>query len=241
MSYLKTACLSLITPFYLISFPLTADDAVLEEAVPPAAPMAAPEVKPGKPRVIGKFYCADSVQALPKLQALKNQDPDCNKLIIKFENFPISKEIFVDVKRLDSVDPTEYERKFSFFIGEDGKIQVTNSDHRLNHLLIGSRGYLPGETVYFRFRTEDGSIDKEISGIPTPAVVTNKEGKPVIRAELVSVNPTAYRIHLPQVENGEEYDLRATSLGETIKSRPTYNKSTGFLYAPAAKGIDLCR
>lgn len=229
MNNSKTTYLSLITPFFLICSPLIGADNVPEAN--------APQEAQNEPRIVGKFYSADTIQALPRLKAIKDQDPECNKIALKPENFPVGKEIDVEVKRLGSINPKEYEHKFSFVVLEDGTIQVSNSDHRLKVILIGSRGYLPGETVSFRFVTADGTIDKESSGIPTPALVRNKEGDVVIKAEMVSLNPTVYKVELLQVQDGEEFDLKATSVGDIIKSRPKYNKSKGFLYTPEAKGI----
>lgn len=242
MSFLKNACLVLITPALLIGSTLPADEAFVME-IPgittqdSPAPVEPQQSTTGEPRVIAKFYTADAIQAIPRLKALKDQDPESNKILFGLENFPTDKEIFVDIKRHASITPDEYETKFSFIVGDDGLIRVSNSDHQLRAIVVGSRGYLPGEKVYFRFHSADGTIDKEISGVPVPAIVYDKEGKQVIRAEMVSVLPTVYRIDLPQLEDGEEYELKASSVGETVKSRPKYNKAKGFMYSPAAKGI----
>ena len=194
------------------------------------------------PRVSAKFYSADAIQAIPRLKKLAAQEPEYNKIIFKLEGFPRHQEINFEIKRLASKDPKSFEHKVTFTIDDDGYILISNSGHRLQNLIGSSHGYLPGERVIYRFSTADGTISREISGVPTPAVVKNKDHKVVLRANLVSVNPTVYQIILPGFEEGEEYDFKSTSVGETAKAKPKYVKNKPFLYSPSAnsrnKGAD---
>lgn len=184
-------------------------------------------------RIKAKYYTADTIQALPKLKPLSVQEPEYNKIIFRLEGYPKHKEIILDVKRLASLDPKAYEPKVSFSIQDDGLMLITNTQQRLQNIVSSSRGFLPGERVVYRFRTADGAISKEISGVPTPAVLKTKDGKIALKAELISVNPTVYKIDLPQMKEGEEYDLQSTSLGEITKAKPKYSASTPIHYAPA--------
>nr|QIQ10861.1 hypothetical protein OJOKFFHK_00004 [uncultured bacterium] len=51
---------------------------------------------------------------------------------------------------------------------------------------------------------------------------------------MVSVDPTVYQIILPGMADGEEYDFKSTSLGETTKAKPKYSKKKPLLYSPSA-------
>lgn len=195
-----------------------------------------PTEKQNEPRILVKYYSAEAIQALPRLKPLANQEPEYNKILFKLENFPKNKEIILEIRRLASDDTKTYERKVSFSIQDDGSMVITNTDHKLQTLIGSSRGYLPGEMVHFRFRTADGDVEKETSGVPAPAILKDNDHNIVLKAELVSVNPTVYQISLPTMDDGEEYVLKSTSIGETIKAKPKYVKDTAFHYAPAANG-----
>lgn len=199
---------------------------------------AVEEQKSGQsePFIRVKYYSADAIQAIPRLKPLANLEPECNKVLFKLENFPKNEEIILEIKRLASDNPKAYERKVSFFIEDDGSILIAGSDQHLQTIICSSHGFLPGERATYRFRTADGSINKEISGIPTPAVVKNKDYEVQLKAELVSINPTVYQISLPTMEDGEEYELKATSIGQITRAKPKYVKNTPFHYSPVAEG-----
>lgn len=186
-----------------------------------------------EPRIKAQYYSSDAIQAIPRLKPLTAQEPEYNKIIFQLKGYPKNKDIVLEIKRLASLNPKAYEKKFSFTIQQDGSMLIANSDQKLRAIISSSRGFLPGERVYYRFRTDDGAIDKEISGIPTPAIVKNKEGKVALKAELLSVNPTIYQIELPVMNEGEEYELKSTSVGEITQAKPKYSEKTPFHYTPA--------
>lgn len=189
-----------------------------------------------EPRIHAKYYSADAIQALPRLKVLASQEPEYNKILFKLENYPRHQEIFLEIKRLASVDSKAYESKVAFSIQDDGTMLISNTDQPLQTLICSSSGFLPGESVFYRFRTADGKIDKEISGIPTPAILKDKDHKIVLKAELASLNPTVYTIFLPTMEEGEEYDFKSTSVGDIIKAKPKYTKNKPLRFSPSAKG-----
>lgn len=189
-----------------------------------------------EPRILVRYYSADAVQALERLKPLAALEPEYNKIIIKLEGYPKNKEIFFDVKRIVSKDPQSYETKMSFSIQNDGTLLITNTNRHLLSLICSSRGYLPGELVTFRFRTADNAISKEVSGIPTPATIKDKEHHVVLQAELMSEDPTVYNILLPSMNEGEEFELKSTSLGAIVKGKPIYHKGMPLHYAPGVKG-----
>lgn len=188
-----------------------------------------------EPCIKAQFYTSDAVQAIPRLNALTKQDPEYNKILFKLENFPKNQEMIFEIKRLASNNSNAYEPKFSFIIQDDGTLKIKDTDQHIQTIISSSHGYLPGEKVHYRFRATDGSVKKEILGIPTPAEIKDENFKVIIKADLVSVDPTVYKISLPGLNEGEEYDLKSTSLGETLKAKPKYFKNKPFHLSPGGK------
>lgn len=192
------------------------------------------KVDPNAPRVKALFYSADAVQAIPRLKALAKQEPQYNKILFKLENFPKNQEIIFENRRLAGIDPKAYEHKVSFIIKDDGSMFIKGTDQRIQTIISSSHGFLPGERVVYRFRTADGAISKEVSGIPSPAVIKDKDYRTILKADLVSISPTVYRISLPTMNEGETYDLKSTSFGETVKAKPRYTKKKPFHFSPGS-------
>lgn len=202
-------------------------------ALLPSSITIAQEQEP-RPYIKAQYYSADAVQALPRLKPLRNQDAEYNKILFKLENYPKHQEIILEIKRLASLEPRTYEPKITFSIQDDDSLLLKDSHQRLQRLISSSRGFLPGERVSYRFRTADGSLTKEVSGIPTPAVVKEENGTVALKAELISINPTMYKIEIPAMAEGEEYDLLSTSVGEIVRAKPKYSASQPLHYAPAS-------
>lgn len=224
MSKIATTCLTLLAPFYLLSTSIYS----IENAPNPSTIQAGPQLK-------AKFHSAEAIHILPKLQYLDANDPGFNKVLFTLEGYPKNKDISFEMKRLASKNPDVYQPIVVFSIMDDGTyLTKTQPPQRLNAIIASSHGFLPGERVTYRFRTLDGTVDKEISGIPAPASFKDDHGKVVVRAEMVSVSPTVYTIDFPQMKEGEEYELKATTLGETVTAKPKYTKSKPFHYSPSA-------
>lgn len=187
------------------------------------------------PRIKTLYYSAQAVQALPRLKPLAGQEPEHNKILFKLEGYPKDKEIILEIKRLASPDPKSYEKLVSFKIQDDGAMIISGTEQQIQTVIGNSRGFLPGERVYYRFRTADGQVDNETSGVPTPAVVRDKDYRIVLKANLVSVNPTAYEITFPTMADGEEYELKSVSVGDITRAKPKNDKNKPLLFAPAAK------
>jgi hypothetical protein len=188
-----------------------------------------PESK--QPRIRARFFSAEAVHAFSKLQHLRSEDAEFNKILFKFDNFPANQEIILEIKRQAGPNADKYFPLFNFSLLDDGTI-LMQDQQRLNALIMSSKGFLPGERVFFRARTTDWSVSKEISGILVPAIFRDDQGKIAIKAELFSVSPTVYAIDLPQMTDGEEYQLKSQSIGATVKAKPKYNKAKPFHYSP---------
>jgi len=231
VSYIKSTSFTILTALAL-TFALVADETDNEAM----SLIEEPATAANEPRIRAQLYSPDAIQAIERLTPLVKQEPESNKILLKLENFPKKQEILLEVKRLASVDPKAYEHKVSLTIQDDGSMLINGTEQKLQTIISHSSGYLPGERVFYRFRSIDGQVDKEISGISTPAVLRNKNHEIVLKAELASVNPTAYKIFLPMMEDGEQFELKSTSVGDIAKAKPKYAKNKPFLYAPAPNG-----
>lgn len=235
----------------LANEPSASETPELQEVFQPASPIqeaitppqeakldiAMPRDKRPESRILARYYSAEAIQALPRLKSLAAVEPEYNKMILKIEGYPKNQEIFFEEKRLASANPESYEKKMSFSIQNDGTMLITNTDQHLLSLVCSSRGYLPGEPVTFRFRTADNKFNNEISGTPTPAIIRDKDLHIALKAELLSYEPTVYNITLPSMKEGEEFEIKATSVNEIVRGKSTYKKDMPPLhYAPTAKG-----
>lgn len=191
-------------------------------------------ITPEQPQIKTRFFSAEAIKGIPKLEPLEAQDPGFNKILIKLEGFPKNKEIIGEIKRIAGDTPGQYQQIIDFKIQEDGSI-VTDKRQKLRALVGSGKGFLPGERVFYRFRTADGSIDKEISGIPNPVIARNKKGKIEATAELISLSPTVYLLDFPQMEEGDKYEIISSSLGATVKAKGVYSKGKPIHYSPEAK------
>lgn len=189
-----------------------------------------------EPQIHTRFFSGDAIQVLPKLKHLNAQDPWYNKILFKVEGFPIQQNLIMEIKRLASSNPDQFYPILNFSIQEDGTYLLNNKD-TLKTIVSSSRGFLPGERVTYRIRTTDHSVEKEVSRIPTPVIFEDKQGKIVLRAELLSLSPTVYLIEFPTMNEGEEFDLKASSIGEIVKAKPRFSSSKPFHFSPAAKGM----
>lgn len=189
------------------------------------------------PLVKAKFYSTYATGLIPRLQELRNFDPECNKIVFKLENYPTNQEIVFEVKRsVEKSGEANYAAQMSFTILEDGSIVSANGQETLKYIVSSSRGYLPGERVFYRFRTSDGSLVKEVSGIPNPITFKDEHGQVAMSAELLTASPTVYLIDFPTMAEGEEYELKSTSVGETTKAKTKYTTNTPIHYTPAVRG-----
>lgn len=181
------------------------------------------------------FIQADHTDQLPKLKPLLEKDPGYHKMLFRQIGFPTEKEIVWETKRLASTTPTKYEPDLTFVIHTDGSME-TSTGKPLKALISTSRGYLPGERVTYRFRAADGSVSDEVTLYPQPIIARDDDGKVLLRAEMTTMIPTTYRIELPQMEEGEEFEIKSTSLGQTLKTKGNYSKKDAVMYMPAVEG-----
>lgn len=213
------ACFVLIAPWHAFS-------AGAEE--PAAVSYVAHE-----PHIEAHLFSADAVHFLKKLKQFEEQDPGFNKIVFKLEGFPTHQDIILETKYLTDSTHT-YHPLMTFTILEDG-FYLTSDHLRQGYIVSSSRGILPGERVYYRFHTADGSVDKEVAGIPNPIALHDKEGNVTLQAEIVSVSPTAYVIEMPMMQEGEEYRLKTVTVGAIVTAKPKYSSKHPLHFSPSAK------
>lgn len=222
MSKLLQTCIALCTVTCLVPTLDAANDQ-------PAA-----QIQSNEPRVKSKFFSAEAIHILPKYQYLNNSDPGFNKILFTFENFPKNKEIIFEMKRLASKNKDAYQPIITFSIQDDGSYLVnTQPPQKLNAFIASAKGFLPGEKVTYRFHTADGSVNREITGIPAALTYRDDKGKVALRVELLTVEPTAYVIDFPTMQEGEEYEVKSTSVGEIATAKPRFSKNKPFHYSPS--------
>jgi len=187
-----------------------------------------------EPTIEAHFFPSDAVHEIPKLQQFEAEDPGFNKVAFKLKGFPSNQQIVLEIKVLTTKNDT-YHPLLTFSILDDGSYFV-GSKRMQKYIVSSSKGFLPGERVYYRFRTADGSVSKETSGIPNPAVFRDKEGNVALRAEILSTQPTVYAIDLPTMGEGEEFNLKTVSMGQITTGKPKYSSKTPFHFSPGGKG-----
>jgi hypothetical protein len=64
-------------------------------------------------------------------------------------------------------------------------------------MIISERGFLPGEKVFFRIKPQNSTKYEMISFYPSPLVLQDTDGKELAVAELTTIIPTAYTLHIP--------------------------------------------
>jgi hypothetical protein len=195
--------------------------------------IASLELFPLVPHVESHFFTADAIQALPKLKQFDAVDPGYNKIVFKLIGFPENELVKMEIKRLSRNKASDFQPVMSFTIQEDGSY-LTEDDHRQKYIVASSHGILPGERVTYRFSVAERSLSTELHGIPNPLNFIDKEGNVAMRAEMVFFQPTVYAIDLPTMQEGEEYQLKALTGGETVKGKPTYSSKKPFHFTPSA-------
>lgn len=197
---------------------------------------AASDGASSEPTVKPTFYNAEEIHESPALMSIRPFEPGHHKVVFELQNFPIHQEIIWEIKHLAGANPEAFQPYMSFSIQDDGTY-LTSEQMPMKTLSIGSKDFLPGERAIFRFRTNDGSISRDVVGFPNPAFYKDKNGTITLSAELVHLSPTVYVIDMPTMEEGEEYAIKTVTIGETSKvKKAKYTRQAPFHFSPSVKG-----
>jgi hypothetical protein len=169
-----------------------------------------------------------------RLRELPDPDPKHNKMALRFHGFPVDKDIIFSMLRLVQSDLNTFEKKGTIRIKADG--MVVFNDMEVSTIFLTSRGFLPGEKVYYRFHTADDSFQHEISMIPNPLKCTSKSGRVSMEAELMDPAPALYHIQFTGIDENEECTITSFSKNEKIKHTSMISRRMGMLYSPDVRG-----
>jgi hypothetical protein len=192
--------------FFCISFCMVSIFSYLSAERPPENP---------NNFVINRFS-HEEMAALPKYRELECIDPGFSKAIIEFKGFPIEKKLMISLKRLVQNNENDYKTIGSIKFTKDGR-WISNGSEIYSCYPISSRGFLPGERIFFRVQTDAGSFRKEISLIPNPLVAISQRNEFSLEAELTILSPAFYTIRVKGLEDSEEIQFISESLNEKIQ------------------------
>jgi len=135
--------------------------------------------------------------------------------IIRISNLPDDPDFIMNIKRPlygknESQEDYSHER-----LAEIGK----HLGDKAPSILVGSRGYLPGERVIITLLTKDGkSISEPMAFIPQPVIKEMRFGQAKLQAVLVNINPPKYALILEGISMLEKLNFNNWALGERVSS-----------------------
>lgn len=103
-------------------------------------------------------------------------------------------------------------------------------------LVLGSAGYLPGETVVFCFTNEDHSFEYEFPFIPQPMLARSSDGSLTIEAQLIVLQSAVYKLDIKGLKEGEKYTFHTVSGQERSETEVVFSKHTRLEYCPGVLG-----
>lgn len=170
----------------------------------------------------------------PKYAIYKDFDPGRPKFSFTLRDFPTNTPLILSTKRLAHGE--NYIRKCNFYVRDDGKIILGHNEER-DCFIASNAMFLPGESVYFNFHTPEGVTISEIHLVPNEITAEDKAKTIRVTAELLSVDPTIYEMHVYGVQDGEEYKIKSISGAESIVTNNVYSSKEKIIVAPAIVGV----
>lgn len=167
------------------------------------------------------------------IRPFNDVDSKFQRYFFKFSDFPKDEDITVSIQRIAQKDSEAWRPIYKFSIRGSGMI-VENGNPIGFMLCFSAQGCLPGERISFMFEAESG-FKKGVSFIPNPLTLKSRKGNALLKAELLSLDPTFFRIEFPGLKPKENVKIYAESLGicqEPIK----HNASEALIFSPDIKG-----
>ncbi|CCB87827.1 protein-tyrosine phosphatase family protein [Simkania negevensis] len=176
---------------------------------------------------------AETISLSSKYQALNTKDPGFHKTIIRITNLPDAKTYFMRWNR-SFFSSSEQHQKFS---KKDLFHAAETLGENVAVLVISSRGFLPGEKVYYTLETV-GTESKSLqfSFIPQPIVKEVRNGKSKLIGELILLEPARYELDLEGVSSFEKLKLLSRSSEESIEREFVYTKPMRIGITPGVIG-----
>ncbi|MGK5594373.1 MAG: hypothetical protein ACSNEK_03325 [Parachlamydiaceae bacterium] len=182
----------------------------------------------------------DLVDADVYIRPFKDVDVEYPRYLFKFNQFPIDDELLVSIQRIAQNPKDDWKPIYKFSIKSNGMLM--NQGKPIGFLLcLSAKGFIPGERVAFRFDACSG-FRQEVSFVPYPLVLKSRMGALLIKAELLSTDPTRYRLEFPGLKLNEIVTISAKCFDHT-QGPFKHNGSEEFIFCPDidsfAGGISL--
>ncbi|KAF3363031.1 hypothetical protein PHSC3_000367 [Chlamydiales bacterium STE3] len=162
------------------------------------------------------------------IRPFKDTEIEFPRYLLQFHDFPKDEEISVLIQRV-AQEREQWVHMYRFSIRPSGMLMDQGVPIGFM-LCLSARGFIPGERVNFRFETDRG-FQKEISFIPYPLVFKSRMGMTLIKAELLSIDPTFFRLEFPGLKRGEMVVISSLSQGRT-QGPFKHDGSTPFIFSP---------
>lgn len=143
-----------------------------------------------------------------------------------FENFPCKQDFTISLKRVLSKDSKNAQILERLQIDENGFILKEGKVKPF--CTLNSRGFAEGERGTYTFSLDDGTVIAEASFIPRPIEKKSKKGTFLIKAELLGIAPTVYKISFEGLL--EKESIRISNMSGRHILDKTFSFSSNSLY-----------
>lgn len=188
-------------------------------------------------------YCNASIDVLPfkedlistdvYIRAFKDIETELPRYLFQFNEFPKDEEIVVSIQRVAQQDREAWRQIYKFHFRQSGMI-IDNGDPIGYMLCFSAKGCLPGERISFMFETASG-FKKAISFIPYPLTCKSRMGNALVKAELLSLDPTFFRLDFPGLKPKEIVKITSESY-DCCQGPFKHSATEPFIFSPDVKG-----
>ncbi len=171
----------------------------------------------------------------PAIRHFSNDDVGHSKIFLSSNNFPLNKKITCSLKR--PLGKIAYRKIAEFDVDKEGRFIINDqvSDHRY-FCCVSSKGFLPGERVFIRLCSSDGTFRKVVNFIPNQMKVSNDSKTAFVVAELVEFPPAFYKLTFHGFTDGEKIDLVSISNSERLTKSFEISERLNFMTSPDVEG-----
>lgn len=149
--------------------------------------------------------------------------------------FPQNVDITLAVKRpIVKGKDQDFGKLLLFRIDNQGQI-LTESKKVVEALSLNGSGYIPGERIDLRFQSTDQTFKYEMTLVPNPIKAKNTAKGMSLQAEVLSLDPTTYKLLLEGIPNEMEISLRYTGAGAPVDRTFLFDSSLPIIITPDVK------
>lgn len=161
-----------------------------------------------------------------------------NGKVVEFIGFPENTEITIQSNRLfQKPSKKGFSNIEKIRIDAEGHLHLFKSKQVVARISLESTGrdFLKGERTYFRFLDNNGIILGETSFIPRPIKTSSKNNTFTLEAEIISISPTIYQLHLTGIGSKETIHVKSTSSNEVTEFDTSYTPDNIIAISPTIK------